>query len=131
MSKLAKKALQAIAGFFNAEVHVNFDATKLKLDPEKHVILPLKLDHGYNQLKQLQQAVVNVLEQQKATGIHAKNPNHVTIGFADKLPTQKYHKKIGSGRVTHARLYHWVGGGDQQWRRREEFYPIAEVKIYR
>ena len=67
-----KYALQAIAGFFNDEVHINFDATKLKLDAEKHVILPLKHDHGYNQLMQLQQAVVYALEKQRATGIHEK-----------------------------------------------------------
>lgn len=129
--KACKEALQAISGLLKNEIHINFNPKTLHIDKEKHVLLSLKKDTGYDQLVKLQQAVVNSLKKQGATGVHAKDPNHVTIGFASKLPEKSFSQTIGLAKVTHARVYHWKGSGDQKYPPREEFYPKKEVQIYK
>jgi len=125
-----KKALASISGYLKNKISINFDPQHLGFDKDKHVILSVKKDAGYNQLVKLQKKVTQSLKKHGATGIHSKNPNHVTIGFADSLAEKSYPHHISSGSVTHARVYLWKGGGSQMHPPREEFYPKKEVKIY-
>ena len=129
--KACEKALEAIAGYFTHEIHINFKPRSLSLDSDEHVKLPLIQDAGYNQLVQLQSIVVNVLRQNGATDIHNRAPNHVTIGFATKLPAHQYTGTVTFGRVTHARFYYWKGGRGVPFFPREVFDPLHEVQIYR
>ncbi len=133
LGKLNEKAciyaLNKIAKHFKQEIRVNFDPSAIKLDKWSYVILPLKKDAGYNSLLELQKIIDTALRAQNATGIHTPEPDHVTIGYASKLPTSKYNKKVKYGIITHARVYHWIGKGQEKYPPRDEFYPKAEVQI--
>lgn len=123
-------ALNKIAEHFNAEIHVTFNPSKIRHDKWSYVILPLEKDEGYESLVVLQKIINEALRSQNATGIHVPLPDHVTIGYATELPRSKYRKKIKYGIITHARVYHWVGHGEEKYPPRDEFYPKAEVQIY-
>jgi hypothetical protein len=129
--EICKEVLGDIEGFFEDEIIINFDSKNLRFDSDKHVIILLKRDSGYDDLALLQNRVVKLLEKRGATGIHAKDPNHVTIGFATSLYKKTFPHKIDSAPVTHARVYFWRGNGAQAYPPREEFYPKKEVRIYR
>lgn len=125
-----KKALGAISEYLKNKISINFDPTHIGFDKDKHVIISLKKDGGYNQLVKLQKKAVQSLKKHGATGIHSNAPNHVTVGFADSLSSKSYPHTIQSRSVTHARVYLWKGHGAQAHPPREEFYPKKEVRIY-
>jgi len=124
-----KKALGTVSGYLKNKININFDPQHIGFDKDKHVILSLKKDGGYNQLLKLQKKIVQSLKKHGARGIHSNAPNHVTIGFADSLSSKSYPHTIQSGSVTHARVYLWKGHGAQMHPPREEFYPKKEVRI--
>lgn len=126
-----KKALSAISGYLNNKISLHFNTKALRFDGEKRVIISLVKDGGYDRLVALQKKIVKVLKKEGATGVHEKNPDHVTIGFASSLTSKSFPHAIQPGLVTHARVYLWKGDGAQAYPPREEFYPKKEVCIYK